>query len=905
MSIDFDRINQAALGSLESLLCEWFPAGKKDGHEFRVGDLAGSPGSSLSINLNSGVWCDFAGSDKGSDPISLLAAIRGCKQGEAARELDQRLGAGGLYAKAPLGSFDKPRVSSDEWEALPHSPDGCHEPDTKHYKHGAPAATWTYHDAEGRRVGFIHRFNLEDGSKEVMPMTWCRNKATGREAWRFKSFAKPRPLYRLPDLVARPDAWVLIVEGEKAADAAQRLLPHIVCTTWAGGSKAVDIADWSVLAGRRVLIWPDNDEPGFKAAAAIHKHLDNPRIVIPPDDKADGWDLADAEAEGWTTDQVRAHIKAKHPAANPRKDAEVSPAQSPQATPPPPEVLEAKDYAATGEPADEDTSDYGEHPASPPDHLPPEMEVKWPFRVLGHDDGIYYYLPDSSQQIVSLTANDHKHLPFLRLAGANWWEATFPAKEGADWKAAANALIQRCHAEGIFTPRRVRGRGCWIDGDHVLFHAGDRLIIGNEERKIPTWASRWIYEQGQRMEADQAQPLPNAEAARLLQLTELMNWKEPIFAKFFAGWCVIAPICGVLSWRPHVWVNGPSGSGKTWLLNNILDPLVGRLALQVQSATTEAGIRQSLRSDALPVIFDEAESEDKRGQMRMQSILELARQASAETGAGIIKGSASGRAQEFQIRSCFAFASIGVAATLRADTSRITSLELKKDNTTTGQERFDQLKRLWAETIALPGWAESIRARSLSNAMTITNNARAFAKAVAIKLGDQRIGDQLGALLAGAFSLTSTRQLSHDEATEWVEKQNWRGFLPDDADQDEVRALSWMLDKSIRFETEEGKAYTRGIGELIQQYYSDAIRTDDAESIRANLMRSGIKVDADTVSISNHHPALRTLFENTTWADKWKDQMARVPGAVQIAGCRFGASTHRVVRIPKEQFLND
>ena len=885
MSIDFDRINQAAIGSLESLLCEWFPAGKRDGHEFRIGDLAGNAGSSLSINLNTGVWCDFAGGDKGSDPISLLAAIRGCKQGEAARELDQRLGAGGLTAKAETGSFGKPRPS-DEWEPLPHAPEVCAEPDLNHFKHGKPAKTWTYHTAEGRRVGLICRFNLADGSKEVIPITWCKNKETGREGWRWKSFAKPRPLFRLPDLFARPDAWVLVVEGEKTAEAAQRLLPHIVCVSWAGGSKAVDIADWSVLSERKVLIWPDADTAGLKAADAIKAHIPKARIILPPEGKPEGWDLADAEAEGWTTDQVRAHIKGE-----PRVEA-------PQALPPPPpEVREAQEYAGGDEEPPLPTE-------APEESLPPEMDAPWPFRVLGHDDGVYFYLPNSSQQIVALTANDHKHLPFLRLAPANWWETMWPAKDGADWKAAANALIQSCHREGIFTPRRVRGRGCWIDGDHVLFHAGDRLIVGNEERNIPSWQSKWIYEQGQRLEADNAQPLPSSEAARLMQLTEMMNWKEPIYAKFFAGWCVIAPICGVFSWRPHIWVNGPSGSGKTWLINNILDPLVGRLALQVQSATTEAGIRQSLRSDALPVVFDEAESEDKRGQVRMQSILELARQASAETGAGIIKGSASGKAQEFQIRSCFAFASIGVAATLRADTSRITSLELRKDNSAAGQERFDMLKRLWSETVALPGWAEGIRARALANAKTITNNARTFAKAVAIKLGDQRIGDQLGALLAGAFSLTSQRELTIEEATDWVNKQNWHGFLPDEADQDEVRAFSWMLDKSIRFETDEGKAYTRGIGELIQQYYSEAVRSDDAESIRRNLMRSGIKVETDTVAISNHHPALRTLFENTTWADKWKDQMARVPGAVAVPSVRFGASTHRVVRIPKEAFLD-
>ena len=871
--LDFAAVNSAALSSLESLCMEWFPAGKKDGHEFRIGSINGEPGSSMSINLTTGRWADFAGDLKGSDPISLLAAIRGCKQGEAAKELSERLSLGNLTAVAPKAEYESKPSAASEWEPLPHAPNGCHEPDLNHYKHGQPVATWTYHTAEGHRVGLICRFNLADGSKEVLPITWCEH-VSGKQAWRWKSFAKPRPLYNLPEVVAST-GWVLIVEGEKTADAAKRLLPNLAVTTWSGGSKAVSLADWSPLAERKVLFWPDADEPGRKCIELIRKQLPNVRIVTPPADVAEGWDLADAEAEGWTTDQVRAHIRGE-----PR--VEPLPAEP---TPPPPEVLEAMEYAAL---------------PSEPDPTP---DVPWPFRVLGHDEGVYFYLPDSSQQIVALSANDHKHLPFLRLAGANWWESHFPSREGADWKAAANALIQAAHREGIFSPRRVRGRGCWVDGEQVLFHAGDRLLIGNEERTIPSWQSKWIYTQGQRLEADQAEPISNAEAARLIALTDMMNWKEPIFSKFFAGWCVIAPICGVLGWRPHIWVNGPSGSGKTWLLNNILDPLVGRLALQVQSATTEAFIRQRLRSDALPVIFDEAESEDKRGQMRMQSILELARAASAETGAGIGKGSASGKAMEYQIRSCFAFASIGVAANQRADTSRITSLELRKDNTDGGRERFEQLKALWSETVARPEYAEGIRSRALANALSITANARTFAKAVAVKLGDQRIGDQLGALLSGAFSLTSTRVLSLEDATAWVEKQNWHGFMPDEADQDEVRALAWMLDKSIRFEQGD-HTYTRSIGELVQAYYSTEVTVEEADNLRLNLQRSGIRLEDDTVAISNHHPALRTLFMDTSWADKWKDQFARVPGAAHVAGVRFGASIHRAVRIPKSAFLD-
>ncbi len=53
-----------------------------------------------------------------------------------------------------------------------------------------------------------------------------------------------------------------VSEGEKAADTAQRIFPDHVAVTSPGGAKAAGKADWGPLAGRRVVIWPDNDEPG-------------------------------------------------------------------------------------------------------------------------------------------------------------------------------------------------------------------------------------------------------------------------------------------------------------------------------------------------------------------------------------------------------------------------------------------------------------------------------------------------------------------------------------------------------------------------------------------------------------------------------------------------------------------
>jgi hypothetical protein len=106
--IPFDQISAAALACAPSLLADWFPHGKRCGHEFKIGSIRGEPGDSLSVNLNTGVWSDFAaGGSGGADLISLRAAMAyGGKQGAAARELAQSFGisvngAGRYPGKSP------------------------------------------------------------------------------------------------------------------------------------------------------------------------------------------------------------------------------------------------------------------------------------------------------------------------------------------------------------------------------------------------------------------------------------------------------------------------------------------------------------------------------------------------------------------------------------------------------------------------------------------------------------------------------------------------------------------------------------------------------------------------------------------------------------------------------------
>jgi len=174
----------------------------------------------------------------------------------------------------------------------------------RHRRHGAPAATWHYRDAAGSLLFVVCRFDPPGARKEIVPLS-C-----GAEGWRWKAPPEPRPLYGLDRLAARPAAPVLVVEGEKAADAAVGIFPNFAVVTWPGGAQAVSKADWTPLRGRLVAAWPDNDAPGHKAAAEVAKAASAAGaargLVVPvQQDWPDGWDLADPLPDGTTADALR------------------------------------------------------------------------------------------------------------------------------------------------------------------------------------------------------------------------------------------------------------------------------------------------------------------------------------------------------------------------------------------------------------------------------------------------------------------------------------------------------------------------------------------------------------------------------------------------------------------------
>ncbi|MCC7168320.1 MAG: hypothetical protein IT565_12195, partial [Rhodospirillales bacterium] len=178
------------------------------------------------------------------------------------------------------------RANRDDWVPLLPVPPKAPPPPEAHPKRGKPTASWEYRSPRGELLGLVCRFDRTEGGKEILPLTFCENRGRGRQEWRWKGFPEPRPLYGLDRLTARPQAPVVVCEGEKAADAAGRLLPDRVAVTSPSGSKSAAKTSWIDLRGRAVTIWPDADLPGRDYALAVARLLQgsgaSAAIIAPP-----------------------------------------------------------------------------------------------------------------------------------------------------------------------------------------------------------------------------------------------------------------------------------------------------------------------------------------------------------------------------------------------------------------------------------------------------------------------------------------------------------------------------------------------------------------------------------------------------------------------------------------------
>ena len=327
------------------------------------------------------------------------------------------------------------------------------------------------------------------------------------------------------------------------------------------------------------------------------------------------------------------------------------------------------------------------------------------------------------------------------------------------------------------------------------------------------------------------------------------------------------------------------------------------MGLIVSGNTTEPGIRQALRADALPVVFDEAESNERSDQQRMQAVLGLARVASSESKAHTLKGSPEGDTQRYTIRSMFLMSSIATALKQGADKSRFTQLTLRNPNEIEKQTRIAHWEKLERDLDRLitTEIGQRLQARTISLIPVIRASVRIFTRVAADAFDSQRLGDQYGTLLAGAWSMQSSEIPTDQQARDIVDKINWDPYSQSTEIPDEKRCLQYILEHQLRVEGD--RTVTRTIGELVEIAMSHSHDIDVTPTLaQATIGRNGIKADSDLIYVANNATAIAAILRDTPWVNCWATVLARLPGATRAGVTRFKgmAGCCRAVSVPVE-----
>lgn len=301
----FHGNDTAIIALLESVGAKW----ERAGHQIKFQNVfRGETHPSAYIRIDNCQWIDHACDEFRGDIFHFLAHKYSLDVKRDFRKLCETaandLGVSSYVIpiqsrrKAP----DRTPEPKDEPPLVPVPPDAPELP-----RQFCETGRWVYRDRNSHNIMLVIRSEREPGKKQIVPFRW------GDGRWISRQMPEPRPLFNLDHLVSQTELPVLIVEGEKCAQAAQELLPDWVVTTWSCGAKAIAKSDWSVLAGRRLYCWPDNDEPGAGVVAWLRTNLPENEIyrVGIPENAPKKWDVADAiQLDGWSAERLREHLEA-------------------------------------------------------------------------------------------------------------------------------------------------------------------------------------------------------------------------------------------------------------------------------------------------------------------------------------------------------------------------------------------------------------------------------------------------------------------------------------------------------------------------------------------------------------------------------------------------------------------
>lgn len=843
MSVFDDAKRYIGPGLIES----YFPGGEWKGGEYwlpsplRMDHSAGS----FHIYEYQGAWCfkDFA-DDASGDFIKLVSEVQGVSLKEAAEEIVKR--AGGVVFDQPKARAKKPKIAAlipipaEAKESLNAEIRGEWAIKT----HGKVVAGWRYYTAAGEWCFSVARFDQEGGGKDVIPYYY----GTDYRWHEGQAYADGRPLYNLLGLLSHPGWRVVIVEGEKCADAGNKWAAEtgaeIVFVSWSAGAGSTGKSDFAPLtdlaAAGLVSMWPDadkqldkdgrlrdwSDQPGIKAARAILNRLPGLRVldVEAFADVKDGYDIADHLAAGLD----------------------------------PMVVIDGPLYSGPAEgatsAADEETGQF--------------------FRCLGWDEESYWFIREGKRIPQTIPRGSFNASRLQELAPLAFWgmKGMITNEGGVRVPTAQDWIIGLQDEKGRYRPDVLRGAGVWLDGDDVIVNDGECIVKRDGER-VPygEWKSRYVYLSSPVRFPDMTGEIATAEEGfAFVELVATQGFTRASSILAVAGWSLVASFGGVLKWRPHIWISGRAGSGKSWIVENIIDPILGSFKYTGTGKSTEASIRRELRTDARPVRLDEMEPKNQKAREKIESILEMERNASSDASGHMSICSPDGGTINFLIRSCFCNASVRIPDMDQANDSRITRCEMVVCTTEQMAEKMRRTAELMPRAMADPSRLLRRIFRSLPRIMDDIEALRRYEPLRAI--GAQRDADQWAPFYAATWALISDESIMGPDGLEFVGR-----YLDDIANvktesvSDEDRVIEHIL--SAQIET-DGKT-KRTVAEVLLRAEAEQVEFKDL------LGRFGMSFtshkDKRSLAIASRSDAITRWLKDTGYDSGYDSQLKRHP----------------------------
>ncbi len=306
-TLDVNAVNRYFMeddsGKTLEILTEVRPEGRLSGGRFQLASMQGGAGASADFNMLSHKWGDWSNGNaaSGQGVVGFIQATLKCSRAQAVKWLTDKKYLGSKEARKALRDGDgNPLVhpipeDKATWEVAV-------ECDALRKDRGLITGHWAYHDLDDQLLGFKYRVDGPHG-KLIYTLTYRAETGWTKKAWASKMV----PLYGLQKLLDGPTVRICLVEGEKAADAAQELLGKrwkVLSFSGVSASHRMFIPDIPALEDAEIVLWPDNDSAGRDAMRRIQLQLQQLthqpkeiRVVrveaipgLPPK-----WDLADWE----------------------------------------------------------------------------------------------------------------------------------------------------------------------------------------------------------------------------------------------------------------------------------------------------------------------------------------------------------------------------------------------------------------------------------------------------------------------------------------------------------------------------------------------------------------------------------------------------------------------------------